>query len=128
MISLNQDRTPESRFTLWFESADPHLDDQILACGMTLAVAAEYVRSFVLADYRVVDRDHGSFRSFDLMRRDPASGETMVLGATVPKTGEYAADRKLACEMIDVQTSIGIFFFGMDAFPATRPTCGGSQK
>lgn len=111
MISLNQDRTPESRFTLWFESADPDLDDQILACGLTLAEAAECVRGFVLADYRVVDRDHGSFRSFDLMRDNFTSGETMVLGATVPKTNVYTDDRKLACEIIDVQTIDRDFLF-----------------
>jgi hypothetical protein len=111
MISLNQESATESRFTLWFESADPALDDQILACGMTLAEAAECVRGFIPADYRVLDRDHGSFRSFDLMRNDSTSGETMVLGATVPKTGDYAADRKLACEIIDVQTIDRDFLF-----------------
>jgi hypothetical protein len=111
MINLKQDELSETRLTLWFESADPHLDDQILASGMNLAEAAEYVRRFALADYRVVDRDHGSFRSFDLVRRDTTSGETVVLGATVPKSKDYADDRKLACEMIDVQTIDRDFLF-----------------
>jgi hypothetical protein len=39
----------ETPLTLWFESADPGLDDQILASGMNLAEAAEFIRGFTAA-------------------------------------------------------------------------------
>jgi hypothetical protein len=44
MINLKHDELSETRLTLWFESTDPHLDDQILASGRNLAEAAEFIR------------------------------------------------------------------------------------
>jgi hypothetical protein len=103
MINLKRDEPSETRLTLWFESADPNLDDQILASGLNLTEAAEFIREFTAARYHVMHQDHRSFRSFGLMRSDLTCGEVMVLGATVPKTADYATDERLACEMIDVQ-------------------------
>jgi hypothetical protein len=94
----------ESRFTLWLESADRNLKDQILGCGMTLAEAAKCIREFEGGDIHLINRNYRTFRSFELERCDIKTGTRIVIGATVPKTKNFEEDRRRALEMIDVQT------------------------
>jgi hypothetical protein len=91
------------RYTLWLESADRKLDDQILGSGLTLTEAAKFIREYECANVRFVNRDYGSFRYFELDHCGPDRNHT-VISATVPKTGSYDKDKHRAIEMIDVQT------------------------
>jgi hypothetical protein len=81
----------QDRYTLWLESADRKLDDQILGSGLTLAEAAKFIREYESANVRFANRDYGSFRYFELDNCGPDRYHT-VISATVPKTGSYNED------------------------------------
>ena len=97
----------ETRFTLWFEVDDDlNVDDVVLASGLTRSAAAKIVREHENSTPLFHAYDYATFRCFELIhfRAQSAGGLRTVIASTVPKTGDMEADRRLALEMIDVQT------------------------
>ena len=94
----------EAGYTVWIESKDRDADDRVLARGLTVAEVAELISKYGNANPYILSRDYSTFRAFELHQYDSDGKLVVVIGATVPKTGDVESDRRRAMAMIDIQT------------------------
>jgi hypothetical protein len=93
----------EKLYTLFV--AEEHIadDDQVIARGLTLGQIAKAIRERDGAASFTTDCDYGTFRAFELRKFDAKGKLKLVIGATVPASGNVVLDREAAEKMIDVQ-------------------------
>lgn len=93
-----------TKHTLWLEKHDLEIDDEVLARGLSLPEAAEFVRRYGNAQPYLHHQDYDTFRCFELRQHDAKFRLKLVIAATVPMTADFEEDRRRAQAMIDAQT------------------------
>jgi hypothetical protein len=90
-------------YTLYEPKLAIDQDDRVIARGLTLAEVSKAVSEHDGHRTWLHHSDHGAFRAFELRKFDGRQKLKLVVGATVPLTASYHADREAAKKMIDIQ-------------------------